>query len=117
MAQMSKVLEYQNFPISKLKKRDEIVNFFLDKIIHSDVGKLRGHVFNIGTGKSLSIKEIAEIIINKMNKPKSVITFIDDRPGQVFRHTADIKKIRRHFFNGPIGLRICRPLNNPYPIK
>ena len=30
-----------------------------------------------------------------MNKPESLITYVGDRPGQVFRHTADASKARR----------------------
>jgi dTDP-glucose 4,6-dehydratase len=30
-----------------------------------------------------------------MSKPDAVITFVGDRPGQVFRHTADTSKAKR----------------------
>lgn len=64
----------------------------LDRIIHEDIGKLKGKVINIGTGRSISIKEIAEIIAAKMGRPRSSIMYVDDRPGQVFRHTADNRR-------------------------
>lgn len=67
----------------------------LDKILHGDINKLKGQVINIGSGRNISIKTIAETIVEKMGKPKSLITYIDDRPGQVFRHTADIKKAKK----------------------
>ncbi|MDD2753513.1 MAG: dTDP-glucose 4,6-dehydratase [Candidatus Portnoybacteria bacterium] len=67
----------------------------IDKIMSGDIEKLKGQVINIGTGKSISIKTIAEIIVEKMERPKSLITYTDDRPGQVFRHTADIEKARK----------------------
>jgi dTDP-glucose 4,6-dehydratase len=35
------------------------------------------------------------MIVRKMNKPASLITYVGDRPGQVFRHTADASKAQR----------------------
>lgn len=66
----------------------------LDIIIHCDIEKVKGQVINIGTKTSISILEIAEKIVEKMGKPRSMITHISDRPGQVFRHTAEIKKAK-----------------------
>jgi len=66
----------------------------LDMIIHCDIEKVQGHVVNIGTGTSISILDIATMIAKVMNKPESLISFISDRPGQVFRHTANAVKAR-----------------------
>jgi dTDP-glucose 4,6-dehydratase len=66
----------------------------LDRVLHEDINKLKGHVINIGTGRNIAIKTIAEIVVEKMGKSRSLINYIDDRPGQVFRHTADIKKAK-----------------------
>jgi dTDP-glucose 4,6-dehydratase len=68
---------------------------FLDKVMHHDIDKIRGEVFNVGSAKSITIMEIAETILKKMGKPKSLISTIGDRPGQVFRHTADISKTKK----------------------
>ncbi len=64
----------------------------LDKVLHCDIRKIKGEVINIGSGISLDIKTIAEIIVKKMKKPKTLIKHIFDRPGQVIRHTASIEK-------------------------
>jgi len=64
----------------------------LDMIIHCDLEKVKGQVINIGTGSSISIQDIARAIVKVMKKPESLITYISDRPGQVERHTAAIKK-------------------------
>jgi len=45
-----------------------------------------GEVFNIGTGRSLSIKYIAKRIEGKYR-------YVEDRPGQVSRHTAHVGKL------------------------
>jgi dTDP-glucose 4,6-dehydratase len=68
----------------------------VDKTIHCPLKRVKGQVINIGTGKSTSIKTIAEMIIEKMGASKKLITYIEDRPGQVLRHkssTALAKKL------------------------
>lgn len=67
----------------------------IDTIIHADPKLVDGEVFNVGTAKSLSVLDIAHRVIGQMDKPEDVVTFVGDRPGQVFRHTADIEKIQR----------------------
>lgn len=67
----------------------------VDKAIHCDINKLKGEVINIGTGRSIDIQTIAKTIVEKMNKPKSLITHLDDRPGQVLRHTSSTEKARK----------------------
>ncbi|MDI6751579.1 MAG: dTDP-glucose 4,6-dehydratase [bacterium] len=67
----------------------------LDLALHADIDKIKGEVINIGTGRSIDIRSIAEIVAEKMNKPKSLITYIGDRPGQVFRHTSSTDKAEK----------------------
>ena len=67
----------------------------LDKILHCPLEKVAGEVINLGTGRSLSILDIAQMVIRKMSKSGSNITYVGERPGQVFRHTADITKAER----------------------
>jgi len=66
----------------------------LDTIVHCDLARVKGEVFNIGTGRSVDILTIAETITRKMKKPRLLIKCIGDRPGQVFRHTAAISKAK-----------------------
>jgi dTDP-glucose 4,6-dehydratase len=66
----------------------------LDLLLHCDLDKVRGQVINLGTARSVSINEIANMVCDMMGMPKSMITYAGDRPGQVFRHTADIAKAR-----------------------
>jgi dTDP-glucose 4,6-dehydratase len=54
-----------------------------------DLGSVAGQVINIGQGHSLSVADIARLVIRKMGKPESLVTYVGDRPGQVFRHTCD----------------------------
>ena len=64
----------------------------LDKALHADIEKIRGQVINIGTGIDTDINTIANMILKKFNKPKSLLTHIGDRPGQVERHISSTEK-------------------------
>lgn len=59
-----------------------------DKLVH-------GETFNIASGQHRSIMEIARDVVAIMDYDLSRIRFIDDRPGQVMRHTGNAKKIER----------------------
>jgi dTDP-glucose 4,6-dehydratase len=67
----------------------------LDCLVHCDAGLVVGEVINIGYGESRSLRELAPMIVRKMGKPESLVTYVGDRPGQVFRHTADRAKAER----------------------
>ncbi|HEV8348437.1 MAG TPA: GDP-mannose 4,6-dehydratase [Vicinamibacterales bacterium] len=67
----------------------------IDAIMNADPKLVVGEVLNIGTGMSLTIAEIARRIVRHMNKPEDLITYVGERPGQVFRHTCDASKVRR----------------------
>jgi dTDP-glucose 4,6-dehydratase len=67
----------------------------IDLILHCDINKVKGEVFNIGTGRSTDIQTIAEYVVDIMGKPRSLITGVSDRPGQVFRHTSSSEKITK----------------------
>jgi len=73
----------------------------VDLVIHAPDKKVDGEVFNVGAEKSHSVKEIADIITKIMEGEKGNFKYspsvlnIGDRPGQVFRHTADASKIKK----------------------
>jgi dTDP-glucose 4,6-dehydratase len=69
--------------------------FAIDVIMHADPKKVKGEVFNVASGVHRSILSIAQDIIKLMGKDDSIIEFVGDRPGQVFRHTGDIHKIQK----------------------
>jgi dTDP-glucose 4,6-dehydratase len=64
----------------------------LDKLIHAERSRVIGEVFNLGTGKDISVLEIAEAVKAVMHNSVNPIQFTGDRPGQVFRHTCDASK-------------------------
>lgn len=54
-----------------------------------------GEVYNIGGHNEKSNLEIAELILKNLGKPKSLITFVKDRPGHDRRYAIDAGKIQR----------------------
>jgi len=65
----------------------------IDKILHANLEKIKGEVFNLGTGREISIIEIAKIILKKMGKSEDMIAYTENRPGQVQRHISSTNKI------------------------
>ena len=67
----------------------------VDLAAHCDRNLVIGEVLNLGTGVSLSVGDIAREVVKQMGKSEGLITSVGDRPGQVFRHTADASKAKR----------------------
>lgn len=65
----------------------------IDKVIHTGLEKVKGEALNIGTGRDIKVIDIANMILRKMNVNEDLITFIDDREGQVHRHISSTDKI------------------------
>ena len=67
----------------------------LERVILADVAVVQGHVINLGTGIDTSIARVAEMIVERLGKPPSLIVYSEDRPGQVQRHIAGVERARR----------------------
>jgi len=67
----------------------------LDSILHCDAEQVVGEAINLGYGESITLAEMAPMIARKMGAPASLVTCVGDRPGQVFRHSADRSKAER----------------------
>ena len=67
----------------------------LDCLMHCERSIVIGEVINLGTERSLSLTELASHVVRLMHREDLTITYVGDRPGQVFRHTADTGKARR----------------------
>lgn len=66
----------------------------LDKALHTEGDSLRGEVINLGSGRSVSVLEIAEKV-KELTNANSEIVFVGDRPGQVVRHTSSTEKAKK----------------------
>ena len=54
----------------------------------------RGDIINVGSGNEMPNIEIAKRILKHMNKPETLIKFVEDRPGHDFRYSLNWDKIR-----------------------
>lgn len=66
----------------------EAIDFIFQK------GKI-GEVYNIGAGNEKPNIEIANLILEELGKPESLIKFVKDRLGHDFRYSLNCKKIKR----------------------
>jgi len=53
-----------------------------------------GEIYNISAGNEMPNLKVVESILNLMEKPRSLIEFVDDRPGHDVRYSLDSTKIR-----------------------
>jgi len=54
-----------------------------------------GETYNIGAGNEKMNIEIANLILEKLNKTKSLIKFVEDRPGHDLRYSLNTEKINK----------------------
>ena len=64
----------------------------IDTVLHK--GKF-GEVYNIGGHNEKRNIDIVKLILQKLGKPESLITFVKDRPGHDRRYAIDASKIER----------------------
>ncbi len=95
----------------------------IDLVLHK--GKL-GEVYNVGTGEEIENLEMVEIILDTLGKPRSLVHFVEDRPGHDRRYAMDISKIKalgwapRHTPREAVAMAVRWYVDNPWwwrPIK
>jgi dTDP-glucose 4,6-dehydratase len=62
----------------------------IDLILHR--GK-SGEVYNLGSGREMTAVDLAKRICDLLDKPYSLLRFVDDRPGQDRRYRLDCSKL------------------------
>src|SRR5882672_6804629 len=50
-------------------------------------------VYNIGTGRETSGKQVADAVLEIMDKPQSLIQYVTDRPGHDYRYALDVTRM------------------------
>lgn len=63
----------------------------INLILHE--APLSDGVYNIGTGRETSGKQVAEAVLDIIGKPKSLIAYVVDRPGHDYRYALDVTRI------------------------
>ena len=54
--------------------------------------KAVGEVFNLGSGETATVREIADLVLDHFGKPRDLCVSIEDRPGQVDVHISSTQK-------------------------
>ena len=65
----------------------------------------RGTIINVGSGEETSVNKLVTTILRLMNVPEHPVVHVDERPGDVRRHCADVSRAREAFgFEPTTGL-------------
>jgi dTDP-glucose 4,6-dehydratase len=67
----------------------------IDMLLSAPAELVEGEVFNLASGRHRTVHSIACDIVDVMGYDRDCIKLIDERPGQVFRHTGDWSKINK----------------------
>lgn len=67
----------------------------MDRAVHGNIKRLKGEVINIGSGNDVSINNVAQLVLEIMDKSNSLIKHVGDRPGQVSRHISSTVKSKK----------------------
>jgi len=67
----------------------------MDRAISANLDSVKGQVINLGTGKEVSILDIARRVLELVPESKSKIVHQPNRPGQVKRHISATEKAGR----------------------
>ncbi|MBE6139434.1 MAG: dTDP-glucose 4,6-dehydratase [Firmicutes bacterium] len=95
---ISRALKNENIPVygNGLNVRDWIHvkdhNIAVDLIMHK--GKI-GEVYNIGGNSEKTNIELVKLILKELNKPESLIKFVEDRKGHDLRYAINSTKIEK----------------------
>lgn len=63
----------------------------IDLVLHQ--GAI-GEIYNIGTGKEMENMRMVELLLDELDRPRSLIRHVADRPGHDRRYSLNIDKIR-----------------------
>ena len=67
----------------------------VDIAIHSSIDKIKGEVFNVGTGISINVKNIAQKIADIFGLDDEHMIFMEERFGQVQNHISSTEKAEK----------------------
>jgi dTDP-glucose 4,6-dehydratase len=67
----------------------------IEAVITADRAKVHGEVINLATGRDLSVEAIADLVLERLGKPKSLKVHTPERPGQVDRHIGSTDRAER----------------------
>ena len=60
--------------------------------IEAERDTVAGEVINVATGVDVSVSDIADLVLDMLDKPRSLKSNVEERPGQVARHIGSTEK-------------------------
>ncbi len=67
----------------------------IEAVIDAPLDAVAGEVLNVATGTDISVGEIANRVLDALDKPPALKAFVPERPGQVDRHIGSTDKMER----------------------
>ncbi len=67
----------------------------VDKVMHAQLNDIKGEVFNVGTGISISVLDIARKIAEIFGLDANYLIYMDERFGQVQNHISSTEKAEK----------------------
>jgi dTDP-glucose 4,6-dehydratase len=67
----------------------------IEAVIAAPLENVAGEVINVATGIDISVSDIADHVLDALDKPSSLKVFEEERPGQVDRHIGSVDKSER----------------------
>ena len=67
----------------------------IEAVITAPLDAVAGEVLNVATGIDISVSQIADYVLDALDKPDSLMVHVDERPGQVDRHIGSTDKAER----------------------
>lgn len=64
-----------------------------------------GEIYNVGTGVETSGNELASLTCEILDKPRSLIEYVADRPGHDYRYAVETTRLRALGWQPAVGLR------------
>ena len=64
----------------------------IEATIAADIDVVAGEVINVATGVDISVTEIANLVLDGLDKPTSLKVHVEERLGQVHRHIGSTSK-------------------------
>jgi dTDP-glucose 4,6-dehydratase len=67
----------------------------IEAVIDAPLDAVAGQVINVATGIDISVSEIADLVLDLLDRPRSQRVHVDERAGQVDRHIGSTDKAER----------------------
>jgi dTDP-glucose 4,6-dehydratase len=67
----------------------------IEAVIEADLDTVAGEVINVATGVDIPVSQIADLVLDALDKPRTLKSHVEERLGQVHRHIGTTEKAER----------------------